>query len=68
MDCEGAEYDILYNTSEEVLNKIDQMAIEVHTGKDEKENLSSLKEFLLNSNYKLFQFIDKPHMLWAYRA
>jgi len=68
MDCEGAEYDILYNTSEDVLNKIDQMAIEVHAGKKEKENLSSLKNFLSKSNFKLFQFEDKQHMLWAYRA
>ncbi len=68
IDCEGAEYDILYNTSKVVLNKIDQMAIEVHTGKNEKENLSSLKKFLLNLNYQLFQFKDKPHMLWVYRA
>ena len=68
LDCEGAEYDILYNTPEEILNKIDQMAIEVHQGKNEKENLSSLKRFLLKFNFRLFQFADKPHMLWAYRA
>jgi len=67
LDCEGAEYDILYNTPEDILNKIDQMAIEVHSGKNEKDNLQSLKEFLLKSNFKLFQFEDKPHMLWAYR-
>ena len=68
LDCEGAEYDILYNTPKEILNKIDQMAIEVHQGKNEKENLFSLKNFLLEFDFKLFQFTDKPHMLWAYRA
>ena len=68
LDCEGAEYDILYNTPKETLNIIDQMAIEVHQGKNEKENLSSLKNFLLKFNFKLFQFADKPHMLWVYRA
>jgi len=68
LDCEGAEYDILFNTPKEILIKIDQMAIEVHSGKNEKENLYSLKEFLLKFNFKLFQFEDKPHMLWAYRA
>ena len=67
MDCEGAEFDILYNTSKDFLYKIDQMAIEVHTGKNEKENLSSLKDFLIKSDFKLFQFEDKQHMLWAYR-
>jgi FkbM family methyltransferase len=68
LDCEGAEYDILYNTPKDILNKIDQMAIEVHQGKKEKENLSSLKEFLLELNFKLFQFGDRLHMLWAYRV
>jgi len=68
LDCEGAEYDILYNTPKEILDKIDQVAIEVHGGKNEKENLSSLKTFLLKFNFKLFQFEDKPHMLWGYRA
>ena len=67
IDCEGAEYDILFNTPEEILNKIDQMAIEIHSGRNENENIQSLKIFLLKFNFKLFQFEDKPHMLWAYR-
>ncbi|NOX24542.1 MAG: FkbM family methyltransferase [Deltaproteobacteria bacterium] len=68
LDCEGAEYDILFNTPKDIFDKIDQMAIEVHSGKKEKENLYFLKEFLLKLNFELFQFADKPHMLWAYRA
>lgn len=68
LDCEGSEYDILYNTPEEILNKIDQMAIEIHQGKNETENLYFLKIFLLKFNFKLFQFGNKPHMLWVYRA
>ena len=67
LDCEGAEYEVLYNAPEEVLNKIDQMAIEVHQGKQENENLLSLKKFLTTCHFELFQFVDKPHMLWAYR-
>ncbi len=68
IDCEGAEYDILFNTPEEILNKIDQMALEIHAGRNENENLQSLKEFLTRFNFNLFQFDDKPHMLWAYRS
>lgn len=67
LDCEGAEYEILYNAPEEVILKIDQMAIEVHQGKNEHENLESLKDFLTKSDFHLFQLKDKPHMLWAYR-
>jgi len=32
MDCEGAEYDILFNTSKEVLCKIKHIALEYHDG------------------------------------
>jgi len=67
LDCEGAEYDILYNTPKEILNKIDQIAIEVHRGNNGRENLSSLKKFLLKFDYRLFQFADKTHMLWCAR-
>ena len=67
LDCEGAEYEVLYNAPEEVLSNIDQMAIEVHEGKGSNENLLSLKKFLTTCHFELFQFVDKPHMLWAYR-
>ncbi|MDP2757377.1 MAG: FkbM family methyltransferase [Desulfurivibrionaceae bacterium] len=67
LDCEGSEYSILYNTNTEYLSRIDQMAIEVHQGKNEGENLESLRYFLTSNNFNLFQFDDKPHMLWAYR-
>ena len=67
LDCEGAEYEVLYNAPEEVLSNIDQMAIEVHEGKGSNENLFSLKKFLTTCHFELFQFVDKPHMLWAYR-
>ena len=68
MDCEGAEYDILYNTPKEIFYKIDQMAIEVHAGENKNENLPALKDFLLKFDFKLFQLNDNPHMLWAYRT
>jgi FkbM family methyltransferase len=67
LDCEGAEYEILYNSPEETILKINQLAIEVHQGNNENENILSLKNFLEESNFKLFQLKNKPHMLWAYR-
>lgn len=67
LDCEGSEYDVLYNSPKDILNKIDQMAIEVHQGRGENENLASLRTFLEKQGYSLLQFKDKQHMLWAYR-
>ena len=46
---------------------LDKNLIEVHQGKNECENLESLRDFLTSNNFDLFQFDDKPHMLWAYR-
>ncbi len=68
LDCEGAEYDILYSTPPSYLQRIDQMAIEVHRGKKSGENLTSLRTFLAENGFSLFQFADKPHMLWAHRG
>lgn len=68
LDCEGSEYDVLYNTPTLYMARIDQMAIEVHQGINEGENLESLRNFLNENNFLLFQFDDKPHMLWAYRT
>lgn len=50
MDCEGAEYDILFNTSPETLKKIKHISLEYH------ENMSAythrdLKEFLEKHNF-----------------
>ncbi|TFG93597.1 MAG: FkbM family methyltransferase [Syntrophobacterales bacterium] len=68
LDCEGAEHDVLYNTPAAYLARIDQMAIEVHQGKNEGENLESLRNFLNRNDFDLFQFNDKLHMLWAHRT
>ena len=68
LDCEGAEYDILYNAPKELLGRIDQMAIEMHGGRQEGETPASLKRYLSSLGFCLFQYADKPHMLWVYRS
>jgi FkbM family methyltransferase len=52
MDCEGAEYAILYRAPEPVLGGIRQMAIEVHRGPGETENIESLARYLSDKGFR----------------
>ena len=65
MDCEGAEYDILYNCPPKYLQRIDQIAMEVHSGKKENQNIDALETFLRKQGFSARR---KPvGMLWAWR-
>jgi len=52
LDCEGSEYDILYNTSLDILNRVKMIIVEVHEIDDKKNNLKSLTSFLHSCGYK----------------
>jgi FkbM family methyltransferase len=65
MDCEGAEYDILYNTSAGSLQRIDQIAMEVHSGKEDDQNIDALEVFLQRHGF--FTRRRPVGMLWAWR-
>jgi FkbM family methyltransferase len=65
MDCEGAEYDILYNCPPDYLRRIDQITMEVHRGEKENQNIEALEAFF---RQKGFITRRKPvGMLWAWR-
>jgi FkbM family methyltransferase len=64
IDCEGAEYEILYNTTQETLQKILCIAMETHKGEQHDENQESLINFLKKSG---FEVSNKNVMLWAWR-
>ncbi|MBT3312771.1 MAG: FkbM family methyltransferase [Desulfobacterales bacterium] len=64
IDCEGAEYDLLYNCSSEYLNLVTQMVVEVHEGKEEQHNIKSLEEYLKSCEFNT-KCMD--NMLWAWR-
>jgi len=51
LDCEGAEYEILYSTNREVLKKIKRMLIEVHPLDNEKRNEKYLSSFLSENGF-----------------
>jgi len=65
MDCEGAEYDILYNCPADYLQRIDQIAMEVHCGQKENQNIDALESF-----FRQQRFLTRRRpvgMLWAWR-
>jgi hypothetical protein len=51
MDCEGAEYEILFNCQENILRKIDKIVIECHNT-DKNKRLLSLKKFLEDNKFR----------------
>jgi len=51
MDCEGAEYDIIYNCPSEVLGRIERIAMEVHGGPGAGQNIDALEVFLRESGF-----------------
>jgi len=64
IDCEGAEYEILFNTPKDVFKKIDKISLEYHSS---SSNLNTeLKNFLRNMNFDII-LIDKPteHILYG---
>jgi FkbM family methyltransferase len=65
MDCEGAEYDILYNCPPEYLRRIDQIAMEVHRGQKENQNIDALESFFRQQGF--FTRRRPVGMLWAWR-
>jgi len=59
MDCEGAEFDILYSCPEAHLHRIEQMAIEVHRGGATPERtIKGLSRFLESCGFHTRCFDD----------
>ena len=65
LDCEGAEYDILYNTPTQLFDKIDMLTMEVHKGDMPRENLPNLQKFLTDLGYKIR--IRGEDFVWAWK-
>jgi FkbM family methyltransferase len=53
MDCEGAEYPILYSTPPSILKRIKLLLIEVHDLDNKDKNYLSLSTFLSSSGFKI---------------
>lgn len=54
LDCEGAEYDILFNTPGKYLSRIGRIALECHKHPAyKKNNVNSLKKFLRGAGFQI---------------
>ncbi|MFC1488226.1 FkbM family methyltransferase [Thermodesulfobacteriota bacterium] len=64
MDCEGAEYEILYNCPASYLRRISQIVLEVHGGAEPNQNIASLNDYLISKDFKTRHYSE--HMLSAW--
>ena len=53
MDCEGSEYDIIYNTDKNYIRRIKIMVAEVHDLDNEKNNISALTIYLKSLGFSV---------------
>lgn len=65
MDCEGAEYNIIYNTPAGFFNKVNCISMETHLGKGEKENNNSLARYIEGLGFKVIT--KGEDFIWAYK-
>lgn len=69
LDCEGAEYTILYNTPPALFRQIKALGIETHPGKGKGENAESLADFLQEQGYRIKIKRGKgTGYIWAWRV
>lgn len=69
MDCEGSEFDILYNTDPSLLKKIKHMILEVHDLDDAKNNTEYMNSFLQSHGFATtyYRLSAKSHVINAHQ-
>ena len=68
MDCEGAEYDAIFECPRAYLDRIDRMAIEMHQGVKPEYNTAMLRQYLDDNGFITFETPRALAMLYAWRA
>ncbi len=70
IDAEGSEFNILYNTPDDIFKKIENMFIEYHDWTPEQNHME-LREFLLNKGFKVEKYpnnkIKELGFFWCHR-
>lgn len=67
INAEGAEYEILYSTSKESFDKIDEIRMEYHKQSSERHNLECLRSFLGRMGYAvtyLYEHEEGEGFVW----
>ena len=70
MDCEGAEYEVLYATSPEQLQRISRLRMEYHNLDGLRQHVGSLSTYLVDNGFRIVRAIANTTangMLWAER-
>jgi FkbM family methyltransferase len=69
MDCEGSEFDILYNTELSFLKKIKKMMLEVHDIDTQKNNTEYMSQYLQSAGFEIsyYRLSGKSHVISATR-
>jgi FkbM family methyltransferase len=65
LDCEGAEFDILYSCPSEAIAKVQRVAMEVHAGNEEGHTMEALVAWLGKHGFVVRY---RKQMLWAWRS
>jgi FkbM family methyltransferase len=71
MDCEGAEYEILYSTPSSHLQRISEIRMEYHNLDSSDRHVESLKRFFVQSGFTITHLrpaSEAGGTLWAKRA
>jgi FkbM family methyltransferase len=70
IDCEGAEYEILFNTPAERFTRIQRIALETHVRPELNWDHAAAVKFLRQQGYavrELIQHAGRSHLIWAKR-
>jgi FkbM family methyltransferase len=66
LDCEGAEFAIVYNSPDDVLARISQMVIEIHQSVKPGQSQADLAHFLNRKGFATR--VNRGGLLWAWRT
>lgn len=68
LDCEGSEYDILFNTPANLFKLVDAMIIETHDLEETGKSVGAVLHFLEENDFQCrYKRVDKGlHLIWAY--
>ena len=58
LNCEGAEYEILYSTPDFVLAKIQRIAMEYHATENKRQKANELVDYLCKHKFEVVEYTD----------